>query len=70
MDKVTQQNAAMVEETSAAARNLTSEVVSLHEQAAQFRTEPHEQSRRRPRGRNAPAPAFATAGNLALVAGA
>jgi len=36
MDQSTQQNAAMVEETSAAARNLTSEVASLAEQAARF----------------------------------
>ncbi|WP_026046715.1 methyl-accepting chemotaxis protein [Sphingomonas sp. PAMC 26621] len=38
MDQSTQQNAAMVEETSAAARNLTAEVTSLAEQAAMFRT--------------------------------
>ncbi|WP_052134997.1 protoglobin domain-containing protein [Sphingomonas sp. 37zxx] len=37
MDHATQQNAAMVEETSAAARNLTSEVASLSDQAARFR---------------------------------
>ncbi|WP_369815814.1 methyl-accepting chemotaxis protein [Erythrobacter sp. QSSC1-22B] len=37
MDQSTQQNAAMVEETSAAARNLTGEVVTLSEQAGQFR---------------------------------
>jgi methyl-accepting chemotaxis protein len=37
MDQATQQNAAMVEETSAAARNLTSEVTSLSAQAALFR---------------------------------
>jgi methyl-accepting chemotaxis protein len=37
MDRSTQQNAAMVEETSAAARNLSTEVVSLSEQAAQFK---------------------------------
>ncbi len=36
MDQATQQNAAMVEETSAAARNLTSEVAALSSQAAQF----------------------------------
>jgi methyl-accepting chemotaxis protein len=36
MDHATQQNAAMVEETSAAARNLSSEVVQLAEQAARF----------------------------------
>ena len=37
MDKATQQNAAMVEETSAAARNLTTEVAALADQAAKFR---------------------------------
>jgi methyl-accepting chemotaxis protein len=37
MDQSTQQNAAMVEETSAAARNLTGEVTALSEQAAQFK---------------------------------
>nr|WP_157190213.1 methyl-accepting chemotaxis protein [Novosphingobium sp. Rr 2-17] len=37
MDQATQQNAAMVEQTSAAARNLTSEVIALSEQAAKFR---------------------------------
>ncbi len=36
MDQATQQNAAMVEETSAAARNLTSEVAALADQAARF----------------------------------
>ncbi|MBB5710728.1 HAMP domain-containing methyl-accepting chemotaxis protein [Sphingomonas xinjiangensis] len=36
MDQSTQQNAAMVEQTSAAARNLTSEVATLAEQAAKF----------------------------------
>jgi methyl-accepting chemotaxis protein len=38
MDQATQQNAAMVEETSAAARNLTAEVEAMAEQAARFRT--------------------------------
>lgn len=37
MDKATQQNAAMVEQTSAAARNLSNEVESLAGQASQFR---------------------------------
>ncbi|WP_324696805.1 methyl-accepting chemotaxis protein [Novosphingobium aerophilum] len=37
MDQATQQNAAMVEETSAAARNLNSEVTSLSDRAAMFR---------------------------------
>ena len=36
IDQSTQQNAAMVEETSAAARNLTSEVNALSEQASRF----------------------------------
>ncbi|MCD2317053.1 methyl-accepting chemotaxis protein [Sphingomonas sp. IC-11] len=39
MDQSTQQNAAMVEETSAAARNLTSEVQALSEQAARFKVD-------------------------------
>ncbi len=39
MDQSTQQNAAMVEETSAAARTLTNEVVTLADQAARFRTD-------------------------------
>ena len=38
MDQSTQQNAAMVEQTSAAARNLTTEVSRLADQAAHFRT--------------------------------
>lgn len=36
MDRATQQNAAMVEQTSAAARNLTTEVSSLSQQTARF----------------------------------
>jgi methyl-accepting chemotaxis protein len=39
MDKATQQNAAMVEETSAAARNLTDEVQALSEQATRFKVD-------------------------------
>ena len=39
MDQSTQQNAAMVEQTSAAARNLTSEVAALAEQAAAFKVD-------------------------------
>ena len=38
-DRSTQQNAAMVEETSAAARNLSTEVVSLSAQASQFKVD-------------------------------
>ena len=37
MDESTQQNAAMVEETSAASRNLSSEVMTLVEQAEKFK---------------------------------
>ncbi len=69
MDKVTQQNAAMVEETSAAARNLSGEVESLAEQAAQFETG----NAPRPAARSKPAAVPvrslpATAGNTALAA--
>ena len=46
MDQSTQQNAAMVEETSAAARNLTTEVTSLADQAAMFKTATGGQMRR------------------------
>jgi methyl-accepting chemotaxis protein len=38
MDKVTQQNAAMVEETTAAAQSLTHETESLAELLRRFRT--------------------------------
>ncbi|WP_404337576.1 cache domain-containing protein [Sphingomonas sp. MMS12-HWE2-04] len=38
MDRATQQNAAMVEQTSAAARNLSGEVQGLNTQAARFKT--------------------------------
>jgi len=45
MDRGTQQNAAMVEETSAAARNLTQEVDGLADSAASFTiTAPHGRS--------------------------
>ncbi len=39
MDRATQQNAAMVEETSAAARNLANEVGTLAEKASHFKTD-------------------------------
>ena len=39
MDQSTQENAAMVEETSAAARNLSAEVASLAEKAAAFKVD-------------------------------
>lgn len=38
MDRATQQNAAMVEETSAAARNLSAEIVTLASEATKFNT--------------------------------
>ncbi|MEG3175610.1 methyl-accepting chemotaxis protein [Sphingomonas sp. RB3P16] len=46
MDQSTQQNAAMVEETSAAARNLTTEVISLAEQTEMFQTQEVKTARR------------------------
>jgi methyl-accepting chemotaxis protein len=45
MDKATQQNAAMVEETSAAARNLTTEVSALTDKAAAFKGPGHVSAR-------------------------
>lgn len=57
MDQSTQQNAAMVEETSAAARNLASEVMSLTSQSSRF-TVAGGQAARRPAE---PAPAKAKA---------
>jgi methyl-accepting chemotaxis protein len=45
MDKSTQQNAAMVEQTSAAARNLATEISELSERAGQFKTEDSAPSR-------------------------
>ena len=54
MDQATQQNAAMVEETSAAARNLTAEVAALGEQAAMFKTEDAVKSRYAPQTHSAP----------------
>jgi methyl-accepting chemotaxis protein len=44
MDRATQQNAAMVEQTSAATRTLTSEVAALAEAASKFKFERREQS--------------------------
>uniref|UniRef100_UPI0032AEC351 methyl-accepting chemotaxis protein n=1 Tax=Sphingomonas sp. AR_OL41 TaxID=3042729 RepID=UPI0032AEC351 len=54
MDQSTQQNAAMVEETSAAARNLTAEVTALAEQAAMFKVEETTPARRAAAARVAP----------------
>ena len=45
MDQATQQNAAMVEQTSAAARNMTNEVQGLADSAAQFVIEPARRDR-------------------------
>jgi methyl-accepting chemotaxis protein len=55
MDQSTQQNAAMVEETSAAARNLTAEVGALTEQAGLFRIGNEAPTRRAPAPPPAPA---------------
>ncbi|WP_347812987.1 methyl-accepting chemotaxis protein [Novosphingobium sp. PhB165] len=57
MDQATQQNAAMVEETSAAARNLNSEVTALSDRAAMFRigNEPRGAAPARPAARPVPA---------------
>ncbi|WP_066720957.1 methyl-accepting chemotaxis protein [Sphingomonas pituitosa] len=57
MDQSTQQNAAMVEETSAAARNLTSEVASLADQAERFNTGRNIAGGRSPAGGSRPAAA-------------
>jgi len=65
MDQATQQNAAMVEQTSAAARNLTNEVTSLTEQAGHFDVGGTKSSRVTPR---APARAAATVGRQPAVA--
>jgi len=48
MDQSTQQNAAMVEETSAAARNLTTEVTALAEQTAMFKVDSATTGRHKP----------------------
>ena len=57
MDQATQQNAAMVEETSAAARNLNSEVTALSDRAAMFRVGNEMRSySARPAPAQAPAP--------------
>lgn len=60
MDKATQQNAAMVEETSAAARNLTTEVSALAERAAMFKVDTGGAVQRPPVERNANPPALLT----------
>lgn len=72
MDKVTQQNAAMVEESTAAARSLAGEADALSELVARFRTaedEPRTAARPELRAaRSAPRRAPAVRGNLALKA--
>lgn len=60
MDLATQQNAAMVEQTSAAARNLTEEVQAVADKAARFRTGDAEPRARAARAAK-PAPAAAPA---------
>jgi methyl-accepting chemotaxis protein len=50
MDRSTQQNAAMVEQTSAAARNLSDQVEKLSQHARTFRVEPRSERRAKPRG--------------------
>lgn len=55
MDRSTQQNAAMVEQTSAAARGLTDEVATLADQAARFETGAAQESRTGRRGLRAAA---------------
>lgn len=70
MDTSTQQNAAMVEETSAAARNLSSEVNRLAEHAARFRTGPERGGAARGAGRrdNVPSlPAALAGGSTSAV---
>jgi methyl-accepting chemotaxis protein len=73
MDTSPQQNAAMVEETSAAARNLAGEVAALSESAARFNTgadraTPEKRRRGTPSpapGRSSPRPLIGTAGDWA-----
>ncbi|MDV3458312.1 cache domain-containing protein [Sphingomonas sp. HF-S4] len=57
MDQSTQQNAAMVEQTSAAARNLASEVTALTHQSARFNVGTAPAKRAAPATAPAPAPA-------------
>ena len=64
MDAATQQNAAMVEETSAAARSLTEEVGNLVGAAAQFNVD--DGGRGKPAGFRSPHAALPTASSVAL----
>ncbi|MFZ5748403.1 MAG: methyl-accepting chemotaxis protein [Pseudomonadota bacterium] len=69
MDQSTQQNAAMVEQTSAAARNLSSEVNGLADRASRFKTGAAQVMAIRPRHQPAAAaPARAAAPAVAAVA--
>ena len=76
MDQVTQQNAAMVEETTAAAANLRNEAGELERLVAQFQTGRPAQAAKRPQpaqaGRHAPAdnPVAKAQRRLAVAVGA
>ncbi|MBV1690250.1 HAMP domain-containing protein [Novosphingobium sp. G106] len=67
MDRMTQQNAAMVEESTAAARSLADEAGQLAELVTQFKTG---EAKVVPMPRAAKAPASAVIGNVALDTGA
>jgi len=71
MDRMTQQNAAMVEQSTAAARSLADEAAELTRLVAHFRTgadaaQPHVVAIRLPSFRKSAAPPPVTQGNLAL----
>jgi methyl-accepting chemotaxis protein len=70
MDKMTQQNAAMVEESTAAARSLANEADALTSLVARFKVAdaPHAGHAHKPVMRAAPAAAPSSVGNLALKA--
>ncbi|WP_404369925.1 methyl-accepting chemotaxis protein [Sphingomonas sp. MMS24-J45] len=70
MDQATQQNAAMVEQTSAAARNLTSEVAALSDQAARFKVAGQPRRSNAPIGSRAAPNASARAAPVLQTAGA
>jgi methyl-accepting chemotaxis protein len=66
MDQMTQQNAAMVEQSAAAARSLAAEADQLITLVGRFRTEAPADSSHGDARRQAGSPALATRGNLAL----
>jgi len=76
MDQVTQQNAAMVEESTAAARSLLEEADGLTDRVGRFTCANHQKASRRPAAASRPAPVSApivrpmpaVSGNLALAA--